>query len=364
MGNQEEKKLTPTSTSAVVDAINGAWSEKFGAQPDKYQTAKILAHLELESGPNFSKVYNNNLGNIDVRGVRDKASALKSPHNFYLETDTRTVSTSSGKKLVSYTTFRRAYASLKESVADYLSILTSGTINAIKTNTGNANALANSLSAQGYHDQSTNDIYSKSLNSLYNKFLRDLLKKSSINPGRLESYASSYVMALHNEFITKLAKDVSYSSIMRELRKSQDEDAINKFQTEFKKNFDEALLNNSKEPENDALDQSLLAIDKKASKKVFQKAASAIDLGDPVYAGEYLANLIKFLLRRISPSKRQHALELMKSKIFYINEYEIASKKVPASAAYGQAITLLKHLLIEHHPQYVRDVLNNIVKHL
>lgn len=92
--------------------------------------------------------------------------------------------------------------------------------------------------------------------------------------------------------------------------------------------------------------------------------ATPIELGSPHVAGVYLANLIKFLMTRISPAARGKSINNLKSKIYYINEYELASKKIPASAAIGQSLTFIKHLLIEQNPAYIREVLNNIVRHL
>ena len=160
----------------------------------------------------------------------------------------------------------------------------------------------------------------------------------------------------------KASKEDSYSSIMRDLRKSSDEDTVKCFQEEFKKAFDQAVIDGDEEPEKIALEKAKENI--RDENELIEKSASAIDLGDANKAGEYLANLLKFLLRRISPERRPRAIEGLKRKVYYINEYQIASKKVPASSSIGQSITLLKTLLLEHEPQYIRGVLNSIVKHL
>ena len=95
-----------------------------------------------------------------------------------------------------------------------------------------------------------------------------------------------------------------------------------------------------------------------------EKAASAIDLGDPETAGRYLADMIRFLTKRISPDRRPKALDSLKRKIYYINEYDIAAKRTPPSSSMGQSITLLKTILLEHSSDYIRKVLNAIVKAL
>lgn len=162
----------------------------------------------------------------------------------------------------------------------------------------------------------------------------------------------------------KASKDNSYSSVMRELRKSYDEDTINKFQHHFKTLFDQALLSGSSGPEDEVLEDAMRCITAEDDMRAMKKMASAIDLGNPEYAGKYLSDVLKFVMRRISQEKRVKSLENLRKKIYYLNEYEMASKRVPASSAIGQSITLLKHILLEHDPKYIRTVLNSVVKHI
>jgi transcription termination factor NusB len=159
-------------------------------------------------------------------------------------------------------------------------------------------------------------------------------------------------------------KDPSYSSIMRELRKSSDEETVKKFQNEFKKLFDQAIINGSENPEKEVLEEALKIVAEEKDKYTLNKIASAIDLGNPEYAGKYLADVLKFVMRRISPERRPKSLENLRKKVYYLNEYEMAGKKVPPSSAIGQSITLLKHILLEHDPKYIRNVLNSVVKHI
>jgi transcription termination factor NusB len=158
----------------------------------------------------------------------------------------------------------------------------------------------------------------------------------------------------------KKASNDSYSSIMRNIK--DDKEAIIQFQTAFKHVFDEAVISGSEEPEKTALEAAIDVLPN--IKEKIQKAASAIELGNPEYAGKYLADIVKFLMRRISAEKRPKSIASLRQKIFYMNEYNMAAKKVPASSAMGQSITLLKHILLEHPPQYIRAVLNNIVRYL
>lgn len=155
----------------------------------------------------------------------------------------------------------------------------------------------------------------------------------------------------------------SYSSIMRDLRKNYDDETVKKFQKQFKSLFDAALLSGSEEPEN-VLQEALECISLEDDEHAMKKLAAAIDMGDANYAGKYLADLVKFLVKRISPERRPKSVESLRKKIYYLNEYQIAGKKTPPSSAMGHAISTIKTVLLEHSPQYIRTVLNSIARNL
>ena len=174
----------------------------------------------------------------------------------------------------------------------------------------------------------------------------------------------------HRKASTKLdltnCYEFSYSSVLRELRKNN-KYLLPHFLTIFKKYFDQAFVDNEENAEKTALMKSLRELQKKHDvivKEAFIKNASAIDLGNPEYAGKYLSEIIKFVMQRISIENRLKSMLSLKHKILNINENEIASKDIPNSAAMGQAITFVKHVLINHNPVYIRQVLNNIAKNL
>jgi|ERR1700722_12218559 len=158
----------------------------------------------------------------------------------------------------------------------------------------------------------------------------------------------------------------TYSSIMRALNKDNKKDLMQNFQQTFKAAFDKAYMSGEEHPEQIALEKAKLELEAKTAelKDIITKTAAAIELGKPEEAGRYLAALVKFLLKRISPEKRAKAINSMKNKIYYINEYTIASKRTPPSSSMGQSLTILKTLLLEHNPIYIRSVLNEIVKAL
>jgi hypothetical protein len=183
-----------------------------------------------------------------------------------------------------------------------------------------------------------------------------------LSASRIELYANEFSNSCCPDMV-KTSSEESYSAIMRELNKNYDKDDVREFQEEFKKNFDRALLNGIEEPEKISLEKAIKVLPERFEDKI-EKAAAAVDLGQPELAGRYLADLIRFLLKRISPERRSKAIDSMKRKIYYLNEFSIASKRTPPSSSMGQTLTLLKTILLEHNPSYIRQVLNNIVRNM
>jgi transcription termination factor NusB len=93
-------------------------------------------------------------------------------------------------------------------------------------------------------------------------------------------------------------------------------------------------------------------------------AQSVIELGDPQAAGKSLAEIVKFITKRISKERRTESLGKLRNKIWNLNEHDISSKKTPPTASLGQAITFLKTVLNGHKPQYIRDILRAVVREL
>lgn len=98
--------------------------------------------------------------------------------------------------------------------------------------------------------------------------------------------------------------------------------------------------------------------------RMFKLAAATIEMGDPIHAGKGIAEIVKFLIKRIDPQNRPKALEKLKVKIWNLNEWQLSSKKMPASASLGQSISFVKNLLNGHNTKYIRDILREIVKNL
>lgn len=98
--------------------------------------------------------------------------------------------------------------------------------------------------------------------------------------------------------------------------------------------------------------------------RMYKLAAGVIYMGDPRQAGKGIADIVLFLLKRIDIKNRNKAIDKMKLKILALNPLELSSKKSPASASMGQAITFIKTILNGHNPIYIKSILNEIVKNL
>ena len=168
---------------------------------------------------------------------------------------------------------------------------------------------------------------------------------------------------------TKVSK-FNYSQIMRDLNKNNP-DKIEPFMKSFKKAFDEAQEKELESPEGTALISAMYTINYSADKessllpnRFIKLAAAVVEMGEPGAAGKALADIVKFLVSRISIESRANSLLGLKNKIFNLNEFEIAQKKTPASASLGQSLTFIKTILNGHSPSYIRAVLDSVAENL
>ena len=161
--------------------------------------------------------------------------------------------------------------------------------------------------------------------------------------------------------------DFSFSAIMRKLRKNASPEQVRQFLSLYKKEFDRAVKEGLQKSESVALQNAVVQFSKehdiKLDKKVV-KNASVSELGDPRLVGKYLADIIRFTLNRINRENRPKAIRSLREKIYQLNERELAIKDLPPSSAIGQSITFVKHVLFNHDPRYIREVLNNITRNL
>jgi hypothetical protein len=160
------------------------------------------------------------------------------------------------------------------------------------------------------------------------------------------------------------ADEFAYSAIMRKMRQKASKEQVMLFLKFFKDAFDSAVKKKLQKPEKVALQNSLIKFNKvhpiKLKKKLVKNAAVS-ELGDPALVGKYLSDIVKFTINKLSPDKRMSAIENLKHK-FYADE--VANKNIPASSSIGQSISFVKQILFGHSPQYIRVVLNNLVRNL
>ncbi len=98
--------------------------------------------------------------------------------------------------------------------------------------------------------------------------------------------------------------------------------------------------------------------------RMYKLASMVLEMGEPSLAGKGIADIIKFLMKRIEPDRRQTAFVKLRDKIYNLNEIDISSKETPSSASLGQSITFLKTILNGHKPHYIREVLDNVIRYL
>jgi len=94
------------------------------------------------------------------------------------------------------------------------------------------------------------------------------------------------------------------------------------------------------------------------------KLASILDLGNPNLAGKSLGDIVLFLLRRIPKEERSKAISSMISKIRNINVQDVSSKNMGDYSSMGQSLTFIKNVLTGHEEEYVKKVLDSIIRNL
>jgi hypothetical protein len=161
-------------------------------------------------------------------------------------------------------------------------------------------------------------------------------------------------------------EDFSYSSIMRKINKHLDEDACKYFAQLYKDFFDAHLIDGDKNGEEKSLAATIKEFNKKyplkLNSKFIKEAANNPDNAELV--AKYLANVIKFSLTKISDKNRNKSIQKVKDKLSKLDITNIAGKKMPASSAMGQSITFVKHTLFGQDPQYIKKVLEHILRNL
>ncbi len=157
--------------------------------------------------------------------------------------------------------------------------------------------------------------------------------------------------------------EISLSALMRELRKEGGDAAAKRFLEVYKSCFDLLVCNDVEDISAKCMEMAL-ELFKRTYQGKLKKEAMVVNASNAQMVGQYLANIIRFTVGRISSKSRPKSIETLKHKIYQLNESELANKKLPASSSMGQAITFVKHVLFNHDPRYIREVLNYITQYL
>lgn len=158
-------------------------------------------------------------------------------------------------------------------------------------------------------------------------------------------------------------EDFSYSAIMRQINKQVGESVCRDFAEIYKKYFDQYVLDNDKDAEEKSLADTLKDFsDMYALKGSFEKTAA--NASNEAMVAKYLSHIIQFSLGKIPQEKRQKSLQKVKTKIGKLDINDIATKKMPSSAAIGQSITFIKHTLFGQNPQYIKNVIQYLLRYL
>lgn len=187
---------------------------------------------------------------------------------------------------------------------------------------------------------------------------------------------SDIILICTKHFCTKVASHVvdltkadnfSYSAIMREINKCCSDEQIKMFLSLYKDCFEYAIENKLQKPEIVALQNALIEFNKEHKIKIspeLVKSASITELGSPEDIGSYIANVIHFLMNKISFEKRNKAILNLKTKLSKMDANSLANKNMPNSAAIGQSITFVKNILFNHDPHFIKEVLKHVMNKL
>jgi hypothetical protein len=153
----------------------------------------------------------------------------------------------------------------------------------------------------------------------------------------------------------------TYSSVMRDLNKN-DPEKIPEFMRKFKDAFDAALESDIDDHQTVALMEAKTSLGCDVDYRLWKFAQVALS-NDPDKVGQTLASIVKIILSRV-PHAQQDVYANIRKQLFTMSVAEIAGKSLPATAGYGQAITLIKTMLNGYDAAFIAKVLASISRHL
>jgi len=98
--------------------------------------------------------------------------------------------------------------------------------------------------------------------------------------------------------------------------------------------------------------------------RLYKIAAAAIDFMSPQEAGRDIAAIINYLLKRM-PIETLHESKIkVLRKINELSSADMASKKMPATASFGQAISFVKNMLSGRPGDFIESTLKYVKEYL
>lgn len=155
--------------------------------------------------------------------------------------------------------------------------------------------------------------------------------------------------------------ELSYSCVVRELRKICNEDVVMEFLQHFKAAFDVLLLATDDNIYENSMKYAMALFSTKHVVKLPIKKEAQIFSSDPKKVGQYLAHIVKFLLRRIPEKNRSKAANKLKNKFKSLDINLLSAKNIPAYSSMGQAITFVKNVLFNNGPGYIEKAINSLI---
>jgi len=155
--------------------------------------------------------------------------------------------------------------------------------------------------------------------------------------------------------------ELSYSCVVRELRKVCAEDIVVDFLQCFKGVFDVLLLASDTDIHENSMKYAMALFSTKHIVKLPMKKEAQIFSSNPQKVGQYLAHIVKFLLRRVPEKNRSKAVSKLKGKFKSLDVNALSSKNIPAYSSMGQAITFVKNVLFNNGPGYIEKVINSLI---
>ena len=153
----------------------------------------------------------------------------------------------------------------------------------------------------------------------------------------------------------------TYSATMREINKNNPE-LREEFMRKFKDAFDMAIEKGLQDPQTLALMEAKKSLGSNINYRLL-KLAQIARTKDPAEVGRTLAAIVKIILTKL-PYDSREAYENIRQKIMNLNTADISRKELPGTAAYGQALTLIKTMLHGYDQQFISKALSSLVKNL